>query len=246
LITGASQEELKALLRKTDSLSAREAQVVLSSIAGEVGKRCAQDGLFWLRFVVTRDEADPSVALKPFPVHLDYIRLIWEQLETKQKLVIAKSRQMLLSWMLAAFAVWWARHRSNQAVYWQTKAWDDAVAMVCMPSGGFQARCQFIEENLPVWMRQEYKASEGRIQYPNGSIIQALAGGADKIRGKTASVLIQDEFAFQEDQDGVYTAVAPLIQKGSKVIFVSTPNGTSNTFATLYHGRNVAQETPAS
>lgn len=241
----ASQEELKQLLRRTDSLSPREAQVVLASLAGEVGKRCAQDGLFWLRFVLTRDEADAASAVKAFPIHLEYVRLIWQQLETKQKIVIAKSRQMLMSWMLAAFAVWWARYKANQGVYWQTKAWDDAVAMICMPSGGFQARCQFIEENLPTWMKQEYKASEGRIQYSNGSIIQALAGGADKIRGKTASVYVSDEFAFQEDQDGVYTAVAPLIQKGSKVIFISTPNGTSNAFATLYHGRNVAQETPS-
>jgi phage FluMu gp28-like protein len=244
-VTGVSQEELKQLLRRTDSLSPREAQVVLASIAGEVGKRCAQDGLFWLRFVQTRDEADPTTAVKGFPVELEYVRLIWEQLEKKQRIVIAKSRQMLLSWMMACFAVWWARYKPNQGVYWQTKAWDDAVSMVCMPSGGFQARCQFIEENLPTWMRVDYKASEGRIQYPNGSIIQALAGGADKIRGKTVSVLIEDEFGFQEDQDGVYTAVAPLIQKGSKVIFISTPNGTSNTFATLYHGRNVAQEIPS-
>jgi phage FluMu gp28-like protein len=242
---GVSQEELKQLLRRTDSLSAREAQQVLAGIAGDVGKRCAADGLFWLRFVQTRDEADPSSAMKAFPVHLEYIRLIWRELETKQKVVIAKSRQMLLSWTLAAFAVWWARYKANQAVYWQTKAWDDAVSMVCMPSGGFQARCQFIEEHLPTWMRVEYKASEGRMQYPNGSIIQALAGGADKIRGKTASVLIEDEYAFQEDQEGVYTAVAPLIQKGSKAIFVSTPNGTSNQFATLYHGRNVATEIPS-
>jgi phage FluMu gp28-like protein len=239
------QESLKALLRRTDSLSAREAQQVLAGIAGDVGKRCAADGLFWLRFVQTRDEADANQATKAFPLHLEYTRLIWTELATKQKIVIAKSRQMLMSWLLAAFAVWWTRYKPNQAVYWQTKAWDDAVAMICMPSGGFQARCQFIEENLPTWMKAEYKASEGRIQYPNGSIIQALAGGADKIRGKTASVYISDEYAFQEDQDCVYTAVAPLIQKGSKAIFVSTPNGTSNNFATIYHGRNVTTETPS-
>ena len=150
----------------------------------------------------------------------------------------------LMAWILACFCVWHARYKPNQAVYWQTKAWDDAVAMVCMPSGGFAARCQFIEDHLPTWMQVEYKAAEGRIQYPNGSIIQALSGGADKIRGKTASVVIQDEFAFAEDQDGVYAAVAPLIQKGAKAIFVSTPNGTGNAFATLYHGRKLATEQP--
>lgn len=237
-------EELRRLLPRIDSLPVAEAQRLLAGVAAEVNRRCAEDGWFWLRFVMTRDEADPTTAVKPFPVHLEYTRLVWTELATKQKVVVAKSRQMLMSWILACFCCWWARYKPNQAVYWQTKAWDDAVAMICMPSGGFAARCQFVEDNLPVWMRQEYKPAEGRIQYPNGSIIQALSGGADKIRSKTASVVVEDEFAFQEDQAGVYTAVAPLIQKGAKAIFVSSPNGTSNQFATIYHGRNVAQEQP--
>lgn len=239
-----SPEDLKRLLHASDSIPPREAQQLLVGLAAEVNKRAALDGLFWLRFVQTRDEASPDQPVKPFPIHLEYTREIWQHLVDDQRVVIAKSRQMLMSWILACFAVWWARYKPNQAVYWQTKAWDDAVAMICMPSGGFAARCQFVEDHLPAWMQVEYKAAEGRIQYPNGSIIQALSGGADKIRGKTASVVIQDEFAFAEDQDGVYAAVAPLIQKGAKAIFVSTPNGTSNQFATLYHGHNVALEQP--
>ena len=111
--------------------------------------------------------------------------------------------------------------------------------MVCMPSGGFEGRCQFIENHLPEWMRQDYKPAEGRIQYPNGSIIQALSGGADKIRGKTASLIIEDEMAHQEDQAGVWTAVAPLVQKGAKIVLCSSPNGASNMFATLWHGHPV-------
>ena len=45
-----------------------------------------------------------------------------------------------------------------------------------------------------------------------------------------------------EDQEGVYLSVAPVVQKGAKAFFVSTPNGTSNQFATLYHGRPVGVE----
>ena len=239
-------EELRRLLPRIDGLPEAEAQRLLAGVAGEVNRRCAEDGWFWLRFVQTRDESDATTAVKPFPVHLEYTKLVWRELTTKQRVVVAKSRQMLMSWILACFCVWWARYKPNQAVYWQTKAWDDAVAMICMPQGGFSARCQFIEDNLPAWMRVDYKPAEGRIQYPNGSIIQALSGGADKIRSKTASVIVEDEFAFQEDQAGVYTAVAPLIQKGAKAIFVSSPNGTANQFATIYHGRNVSQEQPES
>jgi hypothetical protein len=237
--------ELTRLAARADSLAPKDAQQLLWALGQEADARCATDGKFWLRFVRTRDEADPAEPVKPFPIQLAYTRALWDILEAQQEIVIAKSRQMIVSWEIVCFCVWWARYRGNQAVFWQTKNWPDAVAMTCMPEGGFEGRCQFIETHLPEWMRLPAKFSEGRVQYPNGSIIQALSGGAGNIRSKTPSLIIEDEFAHQEDQAGVYTAVAPLIQKGAKAIFVSSPNGSGNYFATLYHGYPVGQETPA-
>lgn len=225
-------EKLKKVLA---TLSDEAAQHLLTDL-------CALDGLFWLTFVNTRDEADSVESVKPFPVHLEYVRELWALLDEKQTICIAKSRQMLVSWIIAAFAVWMARFKAHKGVYWQSQQWRDAVAMVCMPSGGFQGRAQFIEQNLPAWLRLPVKESEGRLQYPNGSIIEALSGGPDQVRGKTISLYIGDEFAYQTDQEGVYKAVSPLIQKGAKAFFVSTPNGSSNQFATLFHGRPVGTE----
>ena len=204
---------------------------------------CGRSGLFWLQFVNTRDEADAENSVKPFPTQLEYVRELWGVLESRQAVVIAKSRQMLVSWVLAAFACWLARFHAHKGVYWQSQQWRDAVGMVCMPSGGFQGRAQFIEQNLPAWLRVPLKESEGRLQYPNGSIIEALSGGPDQVRGKTISLYIGDEFAYQTDQEGVYKAVSPLIQKGARAVFVSTPNGSANQFATLFHGRPVGVET---
>lgn len=227
-----SPEKLKKVL---GALKDDEAQALLRDL-------CAKSGLFWLQFVNTRDEADTESSVKPFPTHLEYVRELWDLLASKQSVVIAKSRQMLVSWIIAAFAVWMARFHAHKGIYWQSQQWRDAVAMVCMPSGGFQGRAQFIEQNLPAWLRVPVKESEGRLQYPNGSIIEALSGGPDQVRGKTISLYIGDEFAYQTDQEGVYKAVSPLIQKGAKAFFVSTPNGSSNQFATLFHGRPVGTE----
>lgn len=245
-----SPEQLKRLLAVSDTLSPKDAQALVAGLGAEVNGKCVSDGLFWLRFVKTRDEADPNTPVKPFPVRSKYVddeawylRRLWQDFVDHQVCVVAKSRQMLISWAIAAYCVWTARYRPHQAVYFQTQGWPDAVAMTCMPSGGYTGRCQFIEDNLPEWMRVDYKPSEGRIQYPNGSIIQALAGGANQIRGKTVSLYVGDEFAFQEEQDRVYTAVAPLIQKGAKAVFISTPNGANNQFSTLWHGRPVGSVT---
>jgi hypothetical protein len=215
------------------------------ALKAELNRRCAEDGLFWLQHAKTRDEADVDQAVKSVPLHEPYIAPLWQGLVDHQVTILAKSRQMFVSWEIALFCVWWARYKPNQAIYIQMQGWPDAVAMTCMPAGGYEGRMQFIENHLPDWMRLKYKASEGRMAYPNGSIIQALAGGANQIRSKTYSLYVGDEFAFCEEQDKIWTAVAPLIQKGSKAIIVSTPNGVDNQFSTLWHGYPVGQQMQA-
>ena len=234
-------QQLERVLSRLDTLSTVERVKLFSALAGEIDLRCKDDGPFWLRFVSTRDEADPEHAIKPFPLYERYTIDLWHEFMENRVCVVAKSRQMFVSWIVACFCVYWARYRANQAVYFQTQGWPDAVAMVSRPEGYVEARMQFIETHLPSWMRQKAKFTEGCIQYPNGSIIQALAGGANQIRSKTPSLYIGDEFAFQDDQDKIWTSVAPLIQKGARAILVSTPNGSNNQFATLYHGHPVGE-----
>jgi hypothetical protein len=201
--------------------------------------RCSADGLTFLRFVKTRDEADPEQSIKPFPTQKEYIRELWDIFSTEQRIVIAKSRQMMVSWVACAFALWWAMFKANQYVVWQTQKEDDAIKMVCTASGdkdtGYQGRIQFLYRNLPSWLRASVRAteSEGKLNFSNGSLIEAVAGGANKIRGKTASLLIEDEFAFQDEAKSVYTAIAPLVQRQTKLIMISTPNGSEGSM--FYH-----------
>ena len=234
----------KAYLRDPDGLAERLTAVDGGSAAllQLLRDEAARDGWFWLKFVLTRDEADQSDSVKPFPVHLDYLRDLWSVFTTRNLVCIAKSRQMLVSWALAAFAVWTCRSRPHQSVYWQTQKEADAVGMVCGAKGAADSRCQFIEKNLPDWLRMPIRESEGEIVFPNGSLIQGLAGGAGQIRGKTASLIILDEFAHMEQQKEIWTSIAPLIQKGAKAFIVSTPNGSGNRFAELFHGRKLDEE----
>ena len=234
-------QSLDDLYRRRDTLTEADWASLAPALTTLALERSAHDGIFWLRFVQTRDEADPTQTVKAFPLHLQYLHTLWKTLATQPRVVIAKSRQMLVSWVAAAFCCWTARFIPNQAVYYQAQQFDDAAGMVALAEGGYFGRCQFIETHLPPWMQVDIKATEGRIQYPNGSMIQALAGGADKIRGRVVSLYIADEFSRQEDQAGVYAAIAPLMQKGSRVVFISTPNGQDNYFCTLYHGRPLTQ-----
>ena len=216
------------------------AEGVVTSLREEAISRCMEEGQFFLRFVRTRDEADPENPVKPFPVDKEYVLALWDVFATRQRVVVAKSRQMMVSWVACVFCVWWARFRPNQYVVWQTQREEDAFKMVSTAGGdkdaGYLGRMQFIERHLPSWLQQAVRQSEGRLSYRNGSAIEAVAGGANQVRGKVASVIIEDEFAHQSESRGVYQAVAPLIQKATKFIAISTPNGMDNVFAKLYHG----------
>lgn len=231
-LSNLTPDELGRLLSRCDE---HTAQGLLSVLQDEIRTRCGTDGLYWLRFVSTRDEADPDNPVKLFPVHLPYLGAVWTAFGERNRTIAVKSRQIMFSWLLTAYMCHWARSKPNQAIYYQTQKAEDADAMVAL-AGNVEGRCQFIESHLPDFLRVKVRATQGSLQFPNGSFIQALAGGADQIRGKVASLIVQDEFAFQPEARGVYTACAPLIQKGAKFIAVSTPNGISGEFARLWHG----------
>lgn len=203
-------------------------------------QKCQQDGWAWVtQFVLTRDEADQD-SIKQFP-DKPYLRALWQVIHDNQRVVVAKSRQLMVSWLLAAYCVWFARFHDHKLILWQTTKEEDAHAMVCLPGAdkdsGYVARMQFIVRHLPDWMRGDWKESEGELSCKTtSSTILALPGGANQVRGKTASLIVEDEYAFQPEQAGVYQAVAPLIQKSTKFIAVSTPNGRANQFADLFFG----------
>ena len=204
-------------------------------------RKCAADVLTYARFVRTRDEADPDTSVKPFPIDQPDVRQFVVDIDREQKTGAAKSRQVMATWSVCMYMTHWARSKSNQHVIFQTQKWDDAVEKVCMAGGssqgGFTGRCQFIERNLPSWLKTKVVESEGRLMYPNGSMIEALAGGKDQIRGKTPSLIVLDEMAFLDEAKATYTSIAPLIQKGCKFIAISTPNGAEGNFYWhLWHG----------
>ena len=80
------------------------------------------------------------------------------------------------------------------------------------------------------------KNAEARLS--NGSRIIAVPANPATMRGYSAN-LILDEFAFHESPDDIWRAIYPSISnplKGEyKIRIVSTPNGTGNKFADLWH-----------
>lgn len=75
------------------------------------------------------------------------------------------------------------------------------------------------------------------VRLPNGARIIGLPANPDTARGFSANVLL-DEFAFHKDSDKIWAALFPTISRGFKLRIVSTPQGKSNRFYTLFSGDN--------
>jgi hypothetical protein len=168
-----------------------------------------------------------------WPAHYTYLREVLKVLENEPLVIIPKSRRMMISWLVAAYFVWHARYHENGALFWQSETEQKAAFIV-------DQRCKFIEEHL---YRPEFKEQiktiktkqglVGRITYPNGSYIWAVAQGGDVLRTYTATKVMMDECEFQDESPDALTALLPLVEKGAQAILVSSSNGPIGVMAEL-------------
>lgn len=113
---------------------------------------------------------------------------------------------------------------SHRLIFFQSKKDDDAAAMI--------DRAKHVYENLPWWLKEAaplkrplHKLPYNKIMFANGSLIWGIPQGQDVVRQHTASGILGDEFAFQNQAEEAWTAMKPTVDGGGQVILVSTANG---------------------
>lgn len=156
-----------------------------------------------------------NIKLIPDLKYLEYT--IEKRMRTKGVLIITKSRQMLITWLMLAFHLWLAIFRVGQRIYIQAQKQEDADELL--------ERLIFIYEHLDSIFRRCVKIIKktiSKINFSNRSQILALAKGGSQIRQKCASAIFTDEFAFQEDADDAYRAMRPTITGGGIITIVSS------------------------
>lgn len=171
--------------------------------------------------VFTLDQADEKNPIKPFPKHLDYLRLyslVWQ----KKKLVaVPKSRRMFMSWMNLALYTWDTIFHIGRANAFVSKKEDDANELVM--------KAKFIldhipEDVLPKQFVPKYDYTFGKLKFPEiNSIIQGFPQGADQLRQFTFSGILADEMAFWEDAQEMYASSFPTLEGGGRFTAISSP-----------------------
>jgi len=196
--------------------------------AARIWKHCRDNEDFFIfNFVRTRDEHDAESPVKPFP-DWPYLREILHHIRSYPITAIAKSRQMTVTWLLTAHAIWHARFWPHRLIFIQSKKEEDAANLV-FNQDWVNARGSFIELNLPKFLRMRgLKAKYGQLFYPNGSHIWGIPQGSHIIRSYTASEIIMDEAAFQPQFEEAYTAALATVKGGGRLVACST--ALANTF----------------
>jgi len=178
---------------------------------------CKRDPLHWLyTWCWTLDSHDPIHKIKRFP-EKKYIRKITELWLTEERLLIEKSRQMMISWWFMALNLWDCMFHEGRLSIIQSKKEKDANKLIL--------RAWFIFKRLPNWMKPKHNFTYCNLIFPEiESEILGIPQGEDTARMHTASRFTMDEMAFQTQAEGAYTAAKPTIDGGGKFLGVSSAN----------------------
>lgn len=93
-------------------------------------------------------------------------------------------------------------------------------------------------EHLPFFLQPGCKSlNKGSIIFSNKSKIEAWSTSSNSVRGKSASMVYLDEFAFIDNDVEFFKSTYPTISSGktTKIVMTSTANGIANVFYKLWN-----------
>ena len=161
--------------------------------------------------------------------------------ERKDYLIINKSRQLGISTLSSAYALWMMLFNQDKNVL--------VLATTQATAKNLVTKVRFAYENLPTWMKlPTIEHNRLSLRLKNGSQIKAVSAATDSARSEAVSLLIIDEAAFIDRIDDIFTAAQQTLATGGKCFAISTPNGVGNWFHTTYTQAQVGENkfTPVS
>jgi hypothetical protein len=148
------------------------------------------------------------------------------------KVIVLKSRQLGVSYILALYALWKAMTVEGFNCL--------IISAGQEPASRLLEKCKFAYLNLPDWLRNSVpygKWSETEITFPTlGSRIVSFPSTERPALGETASLVIMDEWDFHAYPEKDYASAEPTISAGGQIIGVSTSDKTkpASLFKNLY------------
>jgi hypothetical protein len=178
---------------------------------------------FFTEFVFTQD---PRRGVSRYPDY-DYLREFLWVMHHERMLLVPKSRQMLVTWSVVAYALWLALFRRSGDYLFLSRNERCAAELL--------DRARFILDHLPPFMQPKRKTNSAEeIEFAKiGSRILSLPATPHGPRMYSPTAVFWDEMAFTPFDEQIWTALKPALDSGGQFIGVSSSGGPMNLFARM-------------
>lgn len=193
----------------------------LKEIIKEEYKKCFLDPIYFIKKYCLIQH--PTRGKIPFNLYSFQEKLINNFTEHSRNIIL-KNRQMGISTLSAAYALWLMLFHKDKFVIVIATKQDVAKNII--------TKVKVMHGNLPSWLKIKCTEDNKLGQtYINGSWIKAITTSSeDSGRSEGVSLLIIDEAAFIKGMDEMWGALQPTLSTGGDIIVLSTPNGYGNWF----------------
>ena len=148
----------------------------------------------------------------------DHLKQIIHALLTKRLIVCLKTRQVGVSWIVAAYVLWFAMYKSGAMILLFSKGESEAIELL--------AKCKRIHNNLPELLQLKRNPdSATEMGFPTMlSSIKAFAATETAGVSFTASIMVCDEWDWHPFAEQNYLQAKPTIDAGGQFVGLFTPD----------------------
>lgn len=169
----------------------------------------------------------PPVPFRLWPFQVDVMR----HMASAERLIVLKARQLGISWLYDAYALWLCSSNRGQTVLMISKGLREAKLEL--------ERVQFMHNRLPGELKRETGiARTDLLEFPEmDSRILSLPAGEDIGTSFTATLAIVQELSKMRTESiarSVMTALEPTVAAGGQLAVVSTARGFGGVFHDMW------------
>lgn len=155
-------------------------------------------------------------------------------LQANQFTIVLKARQLGLTTVVMAYALWMLLFRPGTKIVLVSKDQDTADKALEMLDFMWQFLPRDVKERAPALVNDAARHHSWRFVDGSISSIRSYAATETVAAGDTPDLVIWDEAALARAQADTLRTLIPLTDAGGSMIVFSTARGGTNTFATLY------------
>lgn len=182
--------------------------------------KCAKDPVYFMRkYVKIQHPVRGTIPFLTYPFQDKTL----SQLSENRFNIILKSRQMGITTLVAAYALWLMTFYSDKNIL--------CLSITQKTSKEIVTKIRFGYDNLPNWLKvPATEDNQLSLRLSNGSFVQAASSAGTSGRSSALSLLIIDEAAFIDNVDDIWLSAQNTLSTGGRAIVLSTPNGVGNFF----------------